>query len=519
MSGLAPASTLMGFHMSAAVSLEDIGKTYGVTTVLDGVSLECEAGTVHALVGENGAGKSTLLKIMSGAVRPDRGRLLLAGEPVDLASLTPHRAQALGISVVHQEFSLITGMSVAENIYLGRERRTRLGIDRSRMRDDAAALLRRLGSRLDPDTRVEQISVADAQLVEIAKALSMNVRVVALDEPSAVLSGKELETLFEVVEGLRRDGVAVLYVSHRMDELFRLCDRYTVLKDGVVAGTGDIAETDHEQIVRMMVGRDVATAFPPPRSAPGEVRLETRNLYTPGFRDPISLSVRAGEVVGVAGLAGSGRSRLAKAIFGAVPASGEVFVDGKRVGPFKTPNAAIAAGIAYLPEDRKQAGLALTQSVSANASLLSLSRFRSRGVLSPKRELRRTRELIDKFAIRTKPPGRDPVGGLSGGNQQKVVLAKWMESEPGVVILDEPTRGIDVGSKEQIYTLIRELAADGMAFLVISSELIEVLGLSDRILVMSDGALVGELEAGATEEDVMRRITSTSHGSVMEGLA
>ena len=505
--------------MSAAVALRDIGKTYGVTTVLNGVSLECEAGTVHALVGENGAGKSTLLKIMSGAVRPDTGQLLLSGEPVDLTNLTPHRAQGLGISVVHQEFSLVTGMSVAENIYLGRERRTKLGIARSRMREDAEALLRRLGSRLDPDTRVERISVADAQLVEIAKALSMNVRVVALDEPSAVLSGKELETLFEVVDGLRRDGVAVLYVSHRMDELFRLCDRYTVLKDGVVAGSGDIVETNQEEIVRLMVGRDVATAFPPPRSEPGDVRLEARDLYTPGFTKPVDIKVRAGEVVGVAGLAGSGRSRLAKALFGAVPATGEVYVDGKQLGPFKTPNAAIAAGIAYLPEDRKQAGLALTQSVSANASLLSLSRFRKRGLLSTKRESGRTRELIDKFAIRTGPTGRDPVGGLSGGNQQKVVLAKWMESQPRVVILDEPTRGIDVGSKEQIYSLIRELAAEGMAFLVISSELIEVLGLSDRIVIMSDGALVGELEAGATEEDVMRRITSTSHRAVMEGIA
>ena len=505
--------------MSVAVALRDIGKTYGITTVLDGVSLECKAGTIHALVGENGAGKSTLLKIMSGAVRPDAGTLTLDGDPVDLQILNPHRAQALGISVVHQEFSLVPGMTVAENIYLGRERRTKRGIDRSRMQREAEALLRRLGSRLHPDVEVERISVADAQLVEIAKALSLNARVVALDEPSAVLSGKELETLFEVVDSLRRDGVAVLYVSHRMDELFRLCDTYTVLKDGAVAGTGAIADTTQGQIVRLMVGRDVATSFPPSRSEPGEVRLEVRDLQTPGLTSPVSLTVRAGEVVGVAGLAGSGRSRLAKALFGAVPATGELYLDGKRCGPFRSPNAAIAAGISYIPEDRKQSGLALTQSVAANATLLSLGRLQRHGFLSTRRERTRVGELIEKFAIRARPSGQGPVGGLSGGNQQKVVLSKWMEPAPRVVILDEPTRGIDVGSKEQIYALIRELASGGMAFLVISSELIEVLGLSDRIVVMSDGALVGELAAGATEEDVMRHITSTSHRTVMEGFS
>ncbi len=500
--------------MTAAVRLSNIRKSFGSNLVLNDVSLECHGGRVHALVGENGAGKSTLLKILSGVVRPDAGSLTIDERPIDLAALTPHQAQRLGISVVHQEFSLVPSLTVAENIFLGRELRGRAGIERSRMHEEAARLLQRLGSRLDPTTPVERVSVADAQLVEIAKALSLDARVVALDEPSAVLSGAELETLFGVIDSLRSHGVAVLYVSHRMDELFRLCDDFTVLKDGVVAGSGAMSSATRDDIVRLMVGRDVTTAFPPPLVGPGDVRLAVRQLRVPGLNEPVTLEVRAGEVLGVAGLAGSGRTRLAKAIFGALPARGQIIVDGEVMGPFRSPRDAIRAGIAYLPEDRKQSGLALTQTVSANATLLALQDIQERALLSTRREAQRAGSLIEQFSVRTSPTGADRVGRLSGGNQQKVVFAKWLQSNPRVVILDEPTRGIDIGSKEQIYRLIRRLGSTGVAFLLISSELVEVLGMSDRLVVLSDGALVAELPGGTTEEDVMKHITSTAHLAV-----
>lgn len=506
--------------MTPAVELLDIRKHYGPTMVLDGVTLTCQPDRVHAVVGENGAGKSTLLKILSGAVRPDAGQLRLSGIDVDLAGLSPHRSQQLGVSVVHQEFALLPAMTVAENVYLGREPRRHGRLDRTRMRRDTAVLLDRLSSRISPDDRVENLSVADGQVVEIAKALSQDARVLALDEPSAVLSGDELETLFDVVRGLRADGVAVLYVSHRMDELFALCDDYSVLKDGRLAGGGAIADTTRDELVRLMVGRDVNSAFPPRATEAGPPRLQVRGLVVPGLRQPVDLEVRAGEVVGLAGLGGSGRTRLGKALFGALPVtSGEVLIDGQPAGPFATPGAAMRAGVAYLPEDRKQAGLALTKSVAANLTLLTLRGLQQRGMLSRRRERAQAEQEVRTFAIRTAKEGSDATGGLSGGNQQKVVFAKWLASDPRVVVLDEPTRGIDVGSKEQIYQLIRDRATTGVAFLLISSELVEVLGLSDRIVVMAAGAVVGELAAGATEEDVMRCITGASALPAVEGPA
>lgn len=495
--------------MAAAVELRDVVKRFGSTTVLSGVSLTCEAGRVHALVGENGAGKSTLLKILSGSVQPDAGTLEVDGRGVNLSKLTPHRAQDLGISVVHQEFALVPAMTVAENVFLGREPRRGQRLGTAQMREQSADLLQRLGSTLSPDARVERLSVADAQIVEIAKALSLDARVLALDEPSAVLSGNELETLFTVVEKLRDDGVAVLYVSHRMDELARLCDDYTVLKDGKVAGQGSMSGVSRDELVRMMVGRDVQSTFPPRTHQLGQVRLAVQALQVPGLREPVTFDVAAGEVVGLAGLGGSGRSRLAKGLAGVLRARGVVRIDGEQVGPFRSPGGAIKNGVAYIPEDRKQAGLALSKTVAQNATLLTLPTVTRRGFLSRTKERLRTRSMIDKFRIRTSLAGSDLVGELSGGNQQKVVFAKWMELQPRVVILDEPTRGVDVGSKEQIYEFIRDMAATGVAFLLISSELVEVLGLSDRILVMADGALVNELPAGASEEDVMRCITTS----------
>ncbi|HEX2072164.1 MAG TPA: sugar ABC transporter ATP-binding protein [Geodermatophilus sp.] len=493
-----------------SIELRGITKRFGPTTALRGVDLAVPPGEVHALMGENGAGKSTLLKVVSGAVSPDRGEMALAGEPVDLGSLTPASARRLGVAIVHQEFSLIPSMTVAENIFLGREVRRGMGLDRRSMRDQTRRLLERVSCGVRPETVVETLSVADAQLVEIAKALVGDIRVLAMDEPSAVLSGAELTNLFAIVRALADDGVAVLYVSHRLDEVFRLCERYTVLKDGAVAATGAIRETTPDDLVDTMVGRSVSQVFPAPAAARGEVRLRLRDFSVEGLAAPVDLEAHAGEIVGLAGLQGSGRTRLAKGIFGAVPARGRVEIDGRGRRPFHRPAEAIAAGIAYLPEDRKEEGLALDKSVAVNGSLLALSRLRNRiGLLADSAEREMADDMRSRLSIKTAPGGRDLVRSLSGGNQQKVVLGKWLTQRPRVLVFDEPTRGIDVGAKEQIYRILRELADDGVAILFISSELIEVLGLADRILVMAGGRLVGELPGHvSTEEDVMRLASS-----------
>ncbi|MCW2901038.1 MAG: hypothetical protein JWO67_3303 [Streptosporangiaceae bacterium] len=500
-------------QQAGGAALIDIYHTYGAAPVLRGVSLDFPPSTVTALVGENGAGKSTLLKILGGEVRPSSGGLLLYGEPVDFGSYTPARAQRTGIAIVHQEQALVGPLSVAENISLGHEPRTTGPVlDRKAMRGHAEQMLAELGSEIDPDRPVEELSLAQRQLVEIAKALSHGARVVALDEPSAVLSGAELERLFSVVERLVRRGVAVVYVSHRMDEIFRLCQRYVVLRDGVVAGAGAVADVEQDQLIQLMVGRPVSALFPAGEAVPGPVRLEVGGLTVPGKVSGVDLSVRAGEVVGIAGLSGSGRSTLAKALFGAVPARGSVSVDGRRVGPFGSPRAAIRAGVAYLPEDRKAEALALRMPVRWNLTSTSLDRVTSRlGLVRRAVERRVSRGIVEQLAIKVPRGGEEPAAALSGGNQQKVVLGKWLQVEPKVLILDEPTRGVDVGAKEQIYRELRALTDEGLAVLVISSELVEVLGLSDRVLVMASGRIVGQLEGDdATEENVMALITRAS---------
>jgi ribose transport system ATP-binding protein len=502
-----------------AIELHGIEKRYGPTTALAGVDLRVGAGEVHALMGENGAGKSTLLKVLSGAVRPDAGEMAVRGEAVDLRRLDPIAARRLGIAIVHQEFALVPSMTVAENVFLGREPRRGPMVDRRAMEERTAELLGRLRSRTSPRTPVEQLGVADAQLVEIAKALAGDVSVLAMDEPSAVLSGLELTTLFDVVRDLAARGVAVLYVSHRLDEVFQLCDRYTVLKDGRRAGEGAIADTDPDHLVGLMVGRSVSSVFPVAAAAPGPVRLSLKGFQVEGLAGPVDLEVRAGEIVGLAGLQGSGRSRLARGVFGELDASGTIEVDGRRVGPFRRPSQAMAAGIAYLPEDRKQEGLALDKSVRWNGTMLRLPSLRGRSRLIDARLEREMADgLIAKLSVKTAPGGQDTARSLSGGNQQKVVVGKWLEMGPAVVIFDEPTRGIDVGSKEQIYRILRDLADDGVAVVLISSELIEVLGLSDRIVVMADGRVAGELPGRTTtEEDVMRLVTR-SHEPVVEAV-
>jgi ABC-type sugar transport system ATPase subunit len=500
--------------MTQALVLANASKRFGATQALDGVSVTFAAGEVHALVGENGAGKSTLLGIVSGLVHPDPPSAMeINGRAVDLGRWSPKAAQAAGVSLVPQEPAVIEPMTVAENIFLGREPRRGPILDRNGMRRRAGELLARLGAGFSPDEPVERLSVAQLQLLEIAKALSISSRVVAMDEPSAVLAGDELDGLFRVIHQLADGGVAVIYVSHRLDEVFVHCDLFTVLKDGQVAGSGRVRDVGRANLVRMMVGRELADTFPSRSGTPGRVRLEVTGLSVPGKLEAVSLQAREGEILGIAGLMGSGRTTLAKAVFGAVPATaGSVAVDGAR-GPFRSPRHALRAGVAYLPEDRRREGLAVTKTVRWNASLLALGRLLG-GVarlIHPAAERDLVRRLVSRLSIRTAPSGEDLVGRLSGGNQQKVVLGKWLEAGPKVLILDEPTRGIDIGTKGEIYQLLRDLAEQGLAVVVISSELIEVLGLADRILVLAEGRVAGELSGQrATEEAVMRLATGSA---------
>jgi ABC-type sugar transport system ATPase subunit len=497
----------------AVLVLTNVSKWFGPTRAVEGVSVQFFPGQVHALVGENGAGKSTLLNIVSGVVRPDApSAMQIGGKAVDFSRYSPRAAQGAGISLVPQELAVIEPMSVVENIFLGREPRRGPLLNRREMRRRATRLLSRLGANFSPDDPVERLSIAQLQLVEIAKALSFESGVVAMDEPSAVLAGEELERLFQVIQQLARDGVAVVYVSHRLDEVFDYCQRFTVLKDGRVAGSGSVGDIRRRDLVRLMVGREVSESFPPRAEQRDGARLRVSDLSVAGKIHSATFEARGGEILGIAGLMGSGRTTLAKALFGAIPASGgRVEVDGAR-GPFRSPSHALRAGLAYLPEDRRREGLALKKSVGWNLSLLGLRKLAGGALrlIGPRAERDLVSRAVSQLAIRTAPGGDDPVARLSGGNQQKVVLAKWLEAGPRVLILDEPTRGIDVGTKEEIYRILRALAQRGLAVVVVSSELIEVLGLADRILVLAEGRIMGELPgAGATEEQVMQLATGS----------
>ena len=468
------------------------------------MSFTVEAGTVHAVMGENGAGKSTLMLCIAGVQRPDPGgRLVFEGKPLDLHNTRD--ANRHGIAIVFQELNLAPNLSIAENVVLGQEPRAGgLFVDRATMRQTARAALRRLGIDLDPDTRLGDLTIAQQQLVEIAKSLVHRPRLLILDEPTSSLSEAETAVLFRVIADLKRDGVTMLYISHRMREVFALCDAVTVLRDGRHVKTMPLAGVDQDEIVRLMVGRDLAAVerIPP---APGErpVALSVRGLTdAPRYRE-VSFDLHRGEIVGLAGLVGAGRSEVALGIFGAPPPGrGEVWLNGERI-TVDRPRSAMRHGIGLVPEDRKAQGLVLMHGVGTNPSLAALRRVSRGGMIDFAAE----RGVVDKYVqrLRVKTPSADQVVGLlSGGNQQKVVLAKWLATHPAVLIIDEPTRGVDVGAKAEIYALMRELAANGLAILVISSDLPEVLTISDRVLVMREGRLMGELShAEATEERIM----------------
>jgi ABC-type sugar transport system ATPase subunit len=499
-----------GFDSGAAAPAENdivlrvdsLSKSYpGVRAVQD-VSFACRRGEVHALLGENGAGKSTLIKILSGAVERDTGSITLDGQPIAPAS--PIEAQRAGISTIFQELNIITSLSSVENIFLGREHVWFGTVDRRRMRREAQGLLGSIGAHIDLDTPVKRLSIAEQQLLEIAKALAVSAKIVIMDEPTAALSEAEVVLLFAVIRKLSASGVTVIYVSHRLEEIFQICDRATVLKDGRFIKTVNVDEVDRVGLVRLMVGRDFDAFFGAAAPAAQNTVLDVSGLQAPGVSD-VSFSINAGEVVGLAGLVGAGRTELAMALFGAAPRQHARFcLNGREISP-NSPRDAIAAGIAFLPEDRKHQGLVLDLPMRFNMSLVVLGRLLRFGLLRLAEERRVVSNLARRLAI-SAPDLEVPVRRLSGGNQQKVVLAKWLASAFDLIILDEPTRGVDVGAKVEIYTLIHEIAKAGKAVLLISSELPEVIGVSHRILAMKNGRLVAEFGAGPTEEMVMEAI-------------
>jgi len=488
------------------LSLRHAAKAFGAVQAIADGSIDLYGGEVHGLVGENGAGKSTLVKILAGVYQPDSGELLVDGTPTALHS--PAAAQDAGIAVIYQEPTLFPDLTAAENIFMGRQplRRGRR-IDARQMREQARELFEQLGVRIDPGRICRGLSIADQQIIEIAKALSLQAKIIVMDEPTAALSAAEVDRLFDVARTLRASGAAVLFISHRLEEVFEICQRVTVMRDGRQVLTRELAGLTADELVRAMVGRKLDERVAGNRAAPGELVLKVERLTREGVFVDVSFEVRAGEIVAMSGLVGSGRSEVARAIFG---------IDGYDAGsvtvherPLRksSPTSAMAAGVGFVPEDRRQQGLVMEMSVQQNMALASLGRLRRAGLISGKSE----RDFAADWALKLRIKfGRltDPVSQLSGGNQQKVVLAKWLGRNPSLLIVDEPTRGIDIATKGEVHRLLSELAGNGVAILMISSELPEVLRVGDRILVMREGRLVGEYDrADASEEKIMSAAT------------
>lgn len=489
------------------LSARGVHKRFGGVHALRGADFSMRQGEVHALVGENGAGKSTLINILAGAVRRDTGAISFAGDAIDFRS--PAESQRLGIAVIHQELAMLPTLSVAENLFMGRMP-SRLGwVDRRAMRARARELLAEVGLDVDPATRVSDLGVSHQQLVEIAKALSMGARLLIMDEPTASLTEHETQRLLALVRRLRSAGVAIVYVSHRFAEVFAIADRITVMRDGATMRTLETARTTPSEVVALMVGRDLAHSSGASASAPGDVILELRNVSRAGSIANVSFDVRRGEIVGMAGLVGAGRSETARAIFGAEPPdTGEILLDARAVR-FTSPGAALAAGVAMCAEDRKQLALFMDKAVRWNISIARLPSISPAGWVSRRRERMLAQGFVDRLRVRT-PDLATPVRQLSGGNQQKTVLARWLATEPKLLILDEPTHGVDVGAKAEIYALIRGLATQGIAILLISSELPEILDLSDRIVVMREGRVAAVVErSDADERTIMMHATGT----------
>jgi rhamnose transport system ATP-binding protein len=491
------------------LQLRRLVKNYGGVRALRGVDFDLHAGEVHALLGENGAGKSTLIKAITGAHEPSSGEIIVAGATV--SGLTPTSARALGIACIYQQPALFPDLTVAENIALRLEAARAMGrVDWAARRACAGELLARIGAEISPDAEVRELSMPEQQLVEIACALGAGARIVIMDEPTASLTQKEQHLLFAVVRDLRASGVGVIYISHRLEEIFSLADRVTVLRDGESVGTHAVSAIDEAGLIRLMVGREVAQIYPPSESVPGEVVLALRGVgcAASGVRD-VTLDVRAGEIVGLAGLVGAGRTELARVLFGLTPAdAGEILLNGKRVD-LRTPQAAVGHGIAYVPEDRRRHGVVLDLPIAHNMTMAIHARIFRGAWLRLGAERTHALEFVRDLAVKCAGPDA-PGGSLSGGNQQKVSLARWLATKPRLLILDEPTQGVDVGAKSEIHKIVRRLAREGLAVLLISSDLPEVIGMSDRIGVMRGGELRAMLPGGADAHAVMAAALGTA---------
>ncbi len=492
----------------------NIQKAFGGVKALKGVSLELNAGEVHALVGENGAGKSTLIKVLTGALQPDVGEVWISGQRIERN--TPAKARELGIAVIYQQPALFPDLTVAENIAIandGNRLWSKVNWRKRRMR--AAHLLKQLASRTSPDAPVSELSMPEQQIVEIAKALDANASILIMDEPTASLGDTDAENLLRIVGELRARGTGILYISHRLEELFQISDRVTVLRDGNTVGTRARAEVTTDELIRMMVGRDLEALFPKHEPILREVALEVRNVGCEQFKlRNISLRVRHGEILGLAGLVGSGRTQLAEALFGLWPLDeGTVSIDGQPVS-IHSPGDAVHAGLAYVPEDRCRHGVILEMSIATNATLASLDSVSANGLLRPEAEQHAAEQLQERLQVKA-PSVAALAKNLSGGNQQKVALARWLMTKPKVLILDEPTHGIDVGAKSEIYRLIDELAHSGMAILLISSDMSELLAMSDRIAVMANGTMVGVLDGRHTTPDQVLGLALGHTGAVV----
>jgi ABC-type sugar transport system ATPase subunit len=489
------------------LSLKDITKRYPGVLALDHVSLEFLGGEVHALLGENGAGKSTLIKAVAGAITIDSGIIHVAGH--DHVQMTPHLSRSLGIEVIYQEFNLVPSLSAAENIFLGDRTGKSILVDFRTMKSKAKEIFDLFNVDINPDILVRDLSPAMQQIVEIAKAVSKNVKILIMDEPSAPLSVSEVEHMFEIIRHLKSQGVTVIYISHRLEEVFRISDRVTVMRDGRYVATKLTKDTNRKELINLMVGRELKESYPSRSNPPGEIALEVKNLSGNGDKD-ISFLVRKGEILGVSGLVGAGRTELAMLLFGAVPSeSGEIWVEGRQV-QLKSPHDAIQKGIGLLTEDRKEKGLFLEMGVGWNISFPIIRKLSKYGVVDTKTEIEIAEKYKQRINIKT-PSLTQRVINLSGGNQQKVVLAKSLAAESDILIFDEPTRGIDVGAKQEIYHLMCELANGGIAILMISSDMEELLGMSDRIIVLSEGRLAGEVQREQFSQDTILDMASGTH--------
>lgn len=501
--------------MGAYLQLVEISKHFAGVQALDAVSVEIERGEIHVIIGENGAGKSTLMKIVAGLYQQDSGKIILDGEEVHFDR--PLDAIAHGVSMIHQELMPIPYLTVAEDIYLGREPLTKAGLlDKKEIIRKAQELLEMIGIDIDPRTEMRKLSTAQTQLIEIAKAVSFESKILIMDEPTSALSDKEIEQLYKLIFKLKAQGVAIVFISHKLDEIFHVADRVTVMRDGHFIATKPVDELTPDSLIAMMIGRELTNIYDKVKVQIGEPILEVHHLTKKGVFEDISFTLHKNEILGVSGLMGAGRTEMVSAIFGLDPAdSGEIWIHGKKV-EIKSPSDGQKNGLALIPESRHDLGLNLKDSTGFNISLCSLNELKNGMVLSRKKEVERVNSSIKELNVKV-PSHKTPVSSLSGGNQQKVVVAKWLMTQPDILIMDEPTRGIDVGAKTEIYKIISNLAQQGKSVIMVSSELPEIVGMSDRVLVLCEGKLTGILQGEQINQQVIMRYATNEQKTVSEG--